>query len=77
MLMLINGTAGCKNDPGTATKQTGQTDQTSQTGNKTKLVVGTSASYNPWAFQEKDEVKGFEIDIWKEIANRNNYELEI
>ena len=80
MLMLIIGTAGCKNDPGTATKQTGQTDQTGptgQTGNKTKLVVGTSASYNPWAFQEKDEVKGFEIDIWEEIANRNNYELEI
>ena len=39
--------------------------------------MGTSASYNPWAFQEKDEVMGFEIDIWEEIANRNNYELEI
>jgi len=43
---------------------------------KTKVVVGTSASYRPWAFQENDEVKGFEMDVWKEIANRNNYELE-
>lgn len=43
---------------------------------KTKVVVGTSASYRPWAFQENDEVKGFEMDVWKEIAQRNNYELE-
>ncbi len=43
---------------------------------KTKVVVGTSASYNPWAYQENDEVKGFEIDVWNEIAKRNNYELE-
>lgn len=43
---------------------------------KTKVVVGTSASYTPWAYQENDEVKGFEIDVWKEVAKRNNYELE-
>lgn len=43
---------------------------------KTKLVVGTSASYIPWAFQENDEIKGFEMDVWKEIAERNNYDLE-
>lgn len=43
---------------------------------KKKVVVGTSASYRPWAFQESDEVKGFEIDVWREIAKRNNYELE-
>lgn len=43
---------------------------------KTKVVVGTSASYRPWAFQERDEVKGFEMDVWQEIAKRNNYELE-
>lgn len=43
---------------------------------KTTIVVGTSASYKPWAFQEDDEVKGFEMDIWNEIAKRNNYNLE-
>lgn len=41
-----------------------------------KVVVGTSASYYPWAHQEKDELQGFEIDVWNEIAKRNNYELE-
>ncbi|MEF9840565.1 MAG: transporter substrate-binding domain-containing protein [Lachnospiraceae bacterium] len=43
---------------------------------KKKVVVGTSASYTPWAFQENDEVKGFEIDLWNAIAKQNNYELE-
>lgn len=41
------------------------------------IVVGTSASYKPWAYQENDEVKGYEIDVWNEIAKRNNYEIEI
>ena len=48
-----------------------------QSDGKTKLVVGTSASYIPWAFQENDEVSGFEIDVWKEIAKRNDYDLEL
>lgn len=42
-----------------------------------KVVVGTSASYKPWAYQENDKVQGYEIDIWNEIAKRNNYQLEI
>lgn len=41
------------------------------------VVVGTSAAYKPWAFQEDDVVQGYEIDVWNEIAERNNYELEI
>lgn len=51
-----------------------QTNQKNE--GKRKVVVGTSASYIPWAFQENDEVKGFEIDVWKEIAKRNDYDLE-
>ncbi|WMM25201.1 transporter substrate-binding domain-containing protein [Tissierella sp. MB52-C2] len=51
-------------------------DTSGQAEEKVKLVVGTSASYRPWAFQENDEVKGFEMDVWKEIAKRNDYELE-
>ena len=43
---------------------------------KTKVVVGTSAQYPPWAFQKDDELTGFEMDVWKEIAERNNYELD-
>lgn len=41
------------------------------------VVVGTSAAYKPWAYQENDEVKGYEIDVWNEIAERNGYTLEI
>ncbi|EEX47548.1 MULTISPECIES: transporter substrate-binding domain-containing protein [Jonquetella] len=44
---------------------------------KQKVIVGTSASYKPWAFQKDDKAQGFEIDVWREIAKRNNYELEI
>lgn len=52
-------------------------EKTDEKTEKTVLVVGTSASYKPWAFQEKDKVQGYEIDVWEEIAKRNNYELEI
>lgn len=68
-LIIALGAAAC-GQSGQASVSEGQAD------GKTKLVVGTSASYKPWAFQENDEVKGFEMDVWKEIAERNNYELE-
>ncbi len=55
---------------------TNETTNQSKNEGKRKVVVGTSASYIPWAFQENDEVKGFEIDVWKEIAKRNDYDLE-
>ena len=41
------------------------------------ITIGTSASYKPWAYQENDEVKGFEIDVWNEIAKRNGLELKM
>ncbi len=56
--------------------QAEETTQTPETQAKQKVIVGTSASYTPWAFQEADVVQGFEIDVWNEIAKRNNYELE-
>lgn len=40
------------------------------------FIVGTSASYYPWAFKKDDVVQGFEIDVWNEIAKRNGYKLE-
>ena len=69
VLLLVVGITGCGN------KQESQ-DVSEEVVEKTKIVVGTSASYKPWAFQENDVVKGFEIDVWKEIAKRNDYELE-
>lgn len=43
---------------------------------KRTIIVGTSASYYPWAFKKDDVVQGFEVDVWNEIAKRNEYNLE-
>ncbi|SCY73115.1 transporter substrate-binding domain-containing protein [Alkaliphilus peptidifermentans] len=40
-----------------------------------KIVVGTSGEYYPWAFQKDGVLQGFEIDVWNEIAKRNNLEI--
>lgn len=63
--LLLLGAVGC-----------GSEEESMGSEGETRVVVGTSAAYRPWAFQENDEVQGFEMDIWKEIAERNNYELE-
>lgn len=73
---------GCGNETeepaesGAATEETAEQDSKATTAASQKVVVGTSAAYAPWAFQENDELKGFEMDIWEEIAERNNYDLE-
>ena len=65
-VLLVFGLAGC----------TSQKEEATDTKDAEKVIVGTSASYYPWAYQENDELKGFEMDVWNEIAKRNNYELE-
>ena len=50
--------------------------EAAKTEEKPVIKIGTSASYNPWAFQENDKLKGFEIDVWNEIAKREDYKLE-
>lgn len=57
-------------------KNSADEKQSADTSTAQKVIVGTSASYYPWAYQEDDQVKGFEMDVWSEIAKRNNYELE-
>lgn len=69
VFLLVLTVSGCNSDEKNL-------DNGEETNGKTKLVVGTSASYIPWAFQENDEVKGFEMDLWKEIAKINDYDLE-
>jgi len=71
MLLVCFGLMGCQQEDAASTEGN---DADSEP--KTKLVVGTSASYFPWAYQEGDEVKGFEVDVWNEIAERNNFEIE-
>lgn len=43
---------------------------------KRTVIVGTSASYFPWAYQKDDKLEGYEVDVWHEIAKRNDFELE-
>lgn len=41
-----------------------------------KIVVGTSGTYYPFTFAQGDNVDGFDIDVWKEIGKRLNYDIE-
>lgn len=49
---------------------------------KTKIVVGVTGAYPGWdeiadSGSEKNAgLQGFDIDVWNEIAKRNNWELE-
>lgn len=43
---------------------------------KNIIKVGTSGAYFPFSYHEKDELKGFEVDIWRAIAKKMGYEVE-
>lgn len=40
------------------------------------IKVGMSGRYYPFTFLEKNELKGFEVDLWKEIGKRINLKPE-
>ena len=40
------------------------------------VKVGMSGRYVPFTFSEKDELQGFDVDVWKEIAKRADYKVE-
>ncbi len=42
----------------------------------TEVKVGMSGRYFPFTFVEKDELQGFEVDIWEEIGKRNDYDVK-
>ncbi|WP_261816348.1 amino acid ABC transporter substrate-binding protein [Vibrio gallicus] len=42
----------------------------------TEVKVGMSGRYFPFTFVEKDKLQGFEVDIWDEIAKRNDYDVK-
>ncbi len=44
--------------------------------NKGTIVVGTSGEFYPLNFMKNDELQGFEIDVWNEIASRTGYDIE-
>ncbi|AOY77515.1 transporter substrate-binding domain-containing protein [Clostridium formicaceticum] len=73
MLVALLALWGCSNTE--VTEVTGSEETVVEEVVKEKLVVGTSGEYYPWAFQKDGELQGFEIDVWKEIAKRNNLEI--
>ena len=40
------------------------------------VKVGMSGSYYPFTFVKKDQLQGFEVDMWNEVAKRNDYNVE-
>lgn len=42
----------------------------------TEVKVGMSGRYFPFTFVQQDKLQGFEVDIWNEIAKRNNYSVK-
>ncbi|WP_136798596.1 MULTISPECIES: amino acid ABC transporter substrate-binding protein [Desulfosediminicola] len=42
----------------------------------TVVKVGMSGRYFPFTFVQMDKLQGFEVDLWNEIAKRNNYIVE-
>lgn len=73
--MLLAIVVGCGAKPA-ASSAAPQASDAAPVADKKIVRVGTSASYYPWAHQENDKLKGFEVEVWEEIAKRNNYELE-
>lgn len=63
MLVLLGTIVGC-------------TEKNTETTNTRKLVVGTSGTYYPFTFASGNDIEGFDIDVWREIGKRLNYDIE-
>ena len=52
-------------------------NQKSNEVKETKSIrIGTSGGYFPFTFVENDVLQGFEIDVWNEIGERLDYDVE-
>jgi putative amino-acid transport system substrate-binding protein len=47
-----------------------------QAHEESTVKVGMSGNYFPFTFSKNDELQGFEVDLWKEIAKRNHSKVE-
>lgn len=59
-----------------APSDTADTTDGSADGETRVVCIGAYGAHVPFNYMEGDELVGFEVDIWKEIAARNNLELE-
>jgi putative amino-acid transport system substrate-binding protein len=40
------------------------------------VKVGMSGRYFPFTFVKQDQLQGFEVDVWNELAKRNDWQVE-
>lgn len=50
--------------------------ETGDAANKEKLNVAVTGSMYPLNFTDNEELKGYEVDVWKEIGKRQNFDVE-
>lgn len=80
--MMLAALAGCSNSSASqstppATSATPAPSAEATNNEESKVVrIGAYGAHVPFNYMEGDELVGYEVDIWKEIAERNNLELE-
>lgn len=76
-MIMVFSFVGCNSSKAEDKKEndTNKTESTKPEEKKT-LTIGTSGQYYPWAHMKDGKLQGFEIDVWEEIAKRNNLELK-
>ncbi len=57
--------------------QSGQKDNDGSQEQKTKLVIGTEATFPPFEMSKDGEYTGFDMDLIRAIAENQGYEVEI
>lgn len=67
-LTLTCGLAACGSDSSEKAKDEKKEE-------KKVVEIGAYGAHVPFNYMEDDELVGYEVDIWKEIAERNNLEL--
>lgn len=80
--MMVAALAGCSTSSASqstppATSATPAPSAEATSSEESKVVrIGAYGAHVPFNYMEGDELVGYEVDIWKEIAERNNLELE-
>lgn len=69
LMLLVLGIVGCTSNT--------STEAPAETPEKNVIRIGTSGGYPPFTFMnDADQLDGFEIDVWNEIAQRIDYTVE-
>lgn len=71
-MMTAGLVAGCGSSDNSG--ESAESEETTADSAQT-IVVACSNAAEPYSFVEDDEHKGFEVDMWNEIAERTGYEV--